>query len=140
MTIHAIQTGSVRIKRSQVRGSGHGMRRRLRVFTDPEWTDWIPTYAWLIDHPEGIIVVDTGQGRHLLHNCALWASSRAHVQRVVLTHLRIDHDGRLAHFPDSEILASRRELHAGERTGRCPQLVDPRSGVNGLLLTGAADA
>lgn len=77
MTIHAIQTGSVRIKRSQVRGSGHGMRRRLRVFTDPEWTDWIPTYAWLIDRPEGIIVVDTGQGRPLLHNCALWASGRA---------------------------------------------------------------
>jgi glyoxylase-like metal-dependent hydrolase (beta-lactamase superfamily II) len=136
MTIHAIQTGSVRIKRSQVRGSGHGMRRRLRVLTDPEWTDWIPTYAWLIDHPEGIIVVDTGQGRHLLdsvhslHPYLRWAvrfrierdeeigpQLRAlgvkprDVQRVVLTHLHIDHDGGLAHFPDSEILASRRELH-----------------------------
>ena len=135
MTIHAIQTGSVRIKRSQVRGSGHGMRRRLRVFTDPEWTDWIPTYAWLIDHPEGIIVVDTGQGRHLLdsvhslHPYLRWAvrfrierdeeigpQLRAlgvkprDVQRVVLTHLHIDHDGGLAHFPESEILVSRREL------------------------------
>ena len=47
-------------------GSGHGLRRRLRVFADPEWTDWLPTYAWVIDHPEGIIVVDTGQGTHLL--------------------------------------------------------------------------
>ena len=61
MTIHAIQTGSVRIKRSQVRGRGHGLRRRLAVFADPQWTDWLPTYAWMIDHPEGIIVVDTGQ-------------------------------------------------------------------------------
>jgi glyoxylase-like metal-dependent hydrolase (beta-lactamase superfamily II) len=34
------------------------------------------------------------------------------VRRVVLTHLHMDHDGGLAHFPDSEILVSRRELHA----------------------------
>jgi glyoxylase-like metal-dependent hydrolase (beta-lactamase superfamily II) len=136
MTIRAIQTGSVRIKRSQVRGSGHGLRRRLRVFTDAEWTDWLPTYAWLIDHPEGPIVIDTGQGRHLLDNAhslhpylrgavrfrietdeeigpqlrALGIKPRD-VKRVVLTHLHVDHDGGLAHFPDSEILVSRGELH-----------------------------
>ena len=32
------------------------------------------------------------------------------VRRVVLTHLHIDHDGGLAHFPDSDILVSRHEL------------------------------
>ena len=58
MKIHAIQTGSVRIKRSQACGRGHGMARRLRVFADPQWTGWLPTYAWMIDHPEGVIVVD----------------------------------------------------------------------------------
>jgi hypothetical protein len=25
-----------------------------------------PTYAWVIEHREGVIVVDTGQGAHLL--------------------------------------------------------------------------
>jgi len=45
MRIHAIQTGSVRIKRSQVRRSGRGLRRQLRIFVDPQWTDWLPTYA-----------------------------------------------------------------------------------------------
>jgi N-acyl homoserine lactone hydrolase len=136
MTIHAIQTGSVRIKTSQVRGRGRGMRRRLRIFTDPQWTDWLPTYAWVIDHPEGIIVVDTGQGRHLLDGVRSWhpyhrwevkfriehdeeigPQLRAlgvrprDVQRVVLTHLHIDHDGGLAHFPQCPIFVSRRELH-----------------------------
>jgi len=62
MRIHAIRTGSVRIKRSQVRGRGRGLRRRLRIFADPLRTEWLPTYAWMIDHPEGLIVVDTGQG------------------------------------------------------------------------------
>ena len=150
MTIHAIQTGSVRIKRAQVRGRGHGLRRRLGIFVDPHWTDWLPTYAWMIDHPEGIIVVDTGQGAHLLdcvrslhpylrwevefrieHDeeigpqlCALGVRSRD-VKRVVLTHLHIDHDGGLAHFPESEVLVSRGELHtargwAGRLRGYLP--------------------
>lgn len=144
MTIHAIQTGSVRIKRSQVRGRGHGLRRRLAIFADPQWTDWLPTYAWMIDHPEGIIVVDTGQGMQLLDSArslhpylrwevefhiehdeeigprlrALGVRSRD-VKRVVLTHLHIDHDGGLAHFPESEIFVSRGELHAARGwTGR----------------------
>jgi glyoxylase-like metal-dependent hydrolase (beta-lactamase superfamily II) len=135
MKIHAIRTGSVRIKTAQVEGRGRGVRRRLGVFTDPNWTEWLPTYAWVIDHPEGVIVVDTGQGTHLLdtgkslHPYMRWEVSfrlerdeeigpqlRAlgigprDVKRVVLTHLHADHDGGLAHFPHTEILVSRGEL------------------------------
>ena len=32
----------------------------IRVLTDDKWAGWLPIYAWVIDHPEGIIVVDTG--------------------------------------------------------------------------------
>jgi glyoxylase-like metal-dependent hydrolase (beta-lactamase superfamily II) len=135
MRIHAIRTGSVRIKRSQVHGRGRGLRRRLRIFADPQWTDWLPTYAWMIDHHEGVIVVDTGQGTHLLetvrslHPYLRWEvmfrverheevgpQLRAmgvgphDVKRVVLTHLHVDHDGGLAHCPHSDILVSRLEL------------------------------
>jgi hypothetical protein len=60
--VRIIQTGSVRIKAAQVEGRRHGVARRLAVFTDRSWTDWLPTYAWAIEHREGIIVVDTGQG------------------------------------------------------------------------------
>ena len=66
MKVHAIQTGFVRIKRAQVEAHGHGLSRRLAIFTDRNWTDWLPTYAWVIDHREGVMVVDTGQGAHLL--------------------------------------------------------------------------
>ena len=38
----------------------------LRFLPSTEWTEWLPTYAWVIDTDEGIIVVDTGQGAHLL--------------------------------------------------------------------------
>ena len=66
MKVHAIQTGFVRIKSAQVEGRGQGLSRRLAIFTDQDWTEWLPTYAWVIDHREGVIVVDTGQGVHLL--------------------------------------------------------------------------
>ena len=137
MKIHAIQTGFVRIKTAQVEGRGVGLRRRLAVFTDSHWTEWLPTYAWVVEHPEGVIVVDTGQGTHLLQTATslhpymrwevrfriapdqeLGPQLRAlgiaphDVTRVVLTHLHIDHDGGLAHFPRSEILVSRGELQA----------------------------
>ena len=61
MRIHAIQTGSVAIKESQRQGVGHGIRRRLNPLVDKAWTEPLPIYAWVIEHPEGIIVVDTGE-------------------------------------------------------------------------------
>lgn len=159
MKIHAIQTGSVRIKTAQVEGHGHGLARRLAVFTDREWTDWLPTYAWAIEHPDGVIVVDTGQGAHLLetgkslHPFVRWEvvfriepeqeagpQLRAlgigprDVKRVVLTHLHMDHDGGLAHFPNSEILVAPGELRTasgllgqlrGYLPNRWPSWFDP---------------
>jgi glyoxylase-like metal-dependent hydrolase (beta-lactamase superfamily II) len=159
MKLHAIQTGAVRIKTAQVQGRGHGLRRRLAIVTDRQWTAWLPTYAWLIDHPEGVIVVDTGQGMHLLdaqrslHPYHRWEVSfrldreeeigpqlralgigRRDVRRVVLTHLHVDHDGGLEHFPDTEINVSRRELRTahgwmgrlrGYLPNRWPRWFDP---------------
>jgi N-acyl homoserine lactone hydrolase len=150
MKIHAIQTGSVRIKTAQVEGRGHGLARRLAVFTDHSWTEWLPTYAWAIEHHEGVIVVDTGQGRHLLetskslHPFVRWevdfriereeeigpqlqmlGIGPRDVKRVVLTHMHMDHDGGLAHFRGSEILVARGELRmasgwAGRMRGYLP--------------------
>ena len=159
MRIHAIQTGFVKIKSAQVEGHGHGLARRLAIFTDRNWTEWLPTYAWAIEHKEGVIVVDTGQGAHLLetatsyHPFARWEvvfridreeeigpQLRAlgigprDVKKVVLTHLHMDHDGGLAHFPNSEILVASGELRtasgwAGRMRGylpnRWPSWFDP---------------
>ena len=58
VNIHHIQTGTVRVKTAQRSRKRGGL---LRVLTDSKWTDWLPIYTWVIDHPEGIIVVDTGE-------------------------------------------------------------------------------
>jgi len=159
MRIHAIQTGTVKIKTAQVEGRGHGPRRQIALYADRNWTEWLPTYAWAIEHPEGVIVVDTGQGVHLLetsssyHPFLRWEVAfrieseeeigpqlrnlgigPRDVKKVVLTHLHMDHDGGLAHFPNSEILVSSDELHtasgwAGRIRGylpnRWPSWFDP---------------
>jgi N-acyl homoserine lactone hydrolase len=61
MKIHAIQTGTVAIKSRQREGVGHGARRQLNTLIDREWTAPLPIYAFAIEHPDGVIVIDTGE-------------------------------------------------------------------------------
>jgi N-acyl homoserine lactone hydrolase len=134
MRIHAIETGRVQIKKAQIEGRGHGTWRQLQPILSREWADWSPTYAWAIEHPEGVIVVDTGAAAHLkslprwhpyfqlavrfdiegeqevgpqLRSRGIGARD---VKTVILTHMHIDHAGGLAHFPHSRILVSGEEL------------------------------
>jgi glyoxylase-like metal-dependent hydrolase (beta-lactamase superfamily II) len=134
MRIHAIQTGRVRIKQAQIEGRGHGLLRQLQPIISREWADWTPVYAWAIEHPEGVIVVDTGSAAHL-KRLPGWhpyfqlavrfdiepeqevgpqlrglGIGERDVKTVVLTHLHSDHDGGLAHFPYSRTFADRDEI------------------------------
>jgi N-acyl homoserine lactone hydrolase len=146
MKIHAIQTGMVAIKARQVQGYGHGARRRLNMFLDRAWTEPLPIYAFAIEHPEGLIVVDTGETArtserdyfprwHPFFRFGLreWVAPYDEIgprlverglapgdaRRVILTHLHTDHAGGLHHFPHAEILVSRGDLdEASGRRGR----------------------
>jgi glyoxylase-like metal-dependent hydrolase (beta-lactamase superfamily II) len=150
MRVHAIETGRVRIKASQIIGRGRGLRRRLAPLIDAEWSEWLPVNAYAIEHSDGVILVDTGASTGLkrlprwhpyFQFCvrfdiepeeeagpqlkALGIGS-ADVKRVVLTHLHIDHDGGLGAFPKSEILVSPGEMErasglAGRIGGYLPQ-------------------
>jgi N-acyl homoserine lactone hydrolase len=139
MRIHAIQTGTVAVKQRQVRGVGQGIQRRLNTLLDHAWTDPLPIYVWVIEHPEGIIVVDTGETAratepgyfpwwHPYYRLGVreWVRPEEEVgpqlralgippeevRWVVLTHLHTDHAGGLAHFPKADILISRTEYQS----------------------------
>lgn len=136
MKIHAIETGRVRVTERWRQGEGEGIRRLLNAWFDKAITDWLPIYVWVIEHPEGILVVDTGipfdanKPRYfppfmpLIQRAAVFdilpeeqidrkmqtlGLEPKDVRWVVLTHLHQDHDGGLHHFPNSEIIVSRVE-------------------------------
>ena len=133
MRVHAIETGTVRLHPRQVEGRG-GRNRALRTIAERAWTEPLPILAWLIEHPDGLIVVDTGESSHV--NDKGWQPAwhpyfrfavrldvtpeqeigprlralgfdPADVRYVVMTHLHTDHAGGMSHFPQSEFLIAR---------------------------------
>ena len=131
MKIHAIQTGTVEIKKNQVIGKGSGALRLVNVLFGRDWVEPpVPIYAWVIEHNEGIIVVDTGDTArtsepgyfprwHPYYNLAVrfhvkpeeevgiqlkqMGITPKDVRKVILTHMHTDHAGGLHHFPESKI-------------------------------------
>ena len=131
MKVHLIQTGVVRVKRSFLDGSvgAGGMPQFLwKLRTDREWSEPLPIYAWLIEHSEGLILVDSGDTAaappspliptkpHIEPEDELPARLRKlgvrpqDIRLVVMTHLHSDHVNGLAGLPKQRVLASAAEL------------------------------
>jgi glyoxylase-like metal-dependent hydrolase (beta-lactamase superfamily II) len=60
MKIHALSTGTVRLKRSFLFATT-GWRRQLNLFLPDEWSQPVPIHCWAIEHGERLLVVDTGE-------------------------------------------------------------------------------
>jgi len=141
MRMHVIQTGTVAVPPNQRQGKGTGVLRIINTFTDRRWTEPLPIYAWVIEHPKGVIVIDTGETAKATEpgyfpawhpyfkKVREWVTPEQEVgpqlqalgirpndvRWVIMTHLHTDHAGGLRHFPKSEILVMRRafELASG---------------------------
>lgn len=137
MKIHAIQTGTVAVRARQQAGRGAGPLRLVATVADRRWTEPLPIYAWLVEHAEGLIVIDTGETArasnpgyfprwHPYFRLGLqeWVTAEEEigpqlqdlgiapddVRWVVMTHLHTDHAGGLGHFRRSEVLVARAEF------------------------------
>lgn len=61
ISIYAISTGKVTMKTK-----AHSARykpfpmRVLDIMRDKKFTQWFPIYVWVIEHPEGVFIIDTG--------------------------------------------------------------------------------
>ena len=135
--IHVIRTGFVQVRQAQASSKGHGIARTVNMLIDSEWTDWLPIYAWAIEHRGRVVLVDTGEtsrvhelgyhpGWHPFYRRAvrfkvapedeLGPQLRAagiqarDVSDVILTHLHTDHAGGLRHVVGSRTWVNDSEL------------------------------
>jgi len=111
-----------------------GIGRKIDIFRDPNWVEPLPILCFLIEHPEGRFLVDTGDtwrnsvpgylprwnpfykqvqirvapheevGSRLL---AMGLDPATDIGTVILTHFHHDHTGGLDHFPRSRIIGPR---------------------------------
>ena len=120
-------------------GGERGAGGALDTLRDRQWSDWLPIHAWVIEHPDGTIVVDTGETARVNEPGYLprWhpyyrlgvrfeiapedelgpqlerlGLDPAGVRTVVLTHLHHDHADGLHHLPNARVLVTAREQRA----------------------------
>jgi glyoxylase-like metal-dependent hydrolase (beta-lactamase superfamily II) len=114
MKIHALTTGTVRVKHSFL-FAGSGVRRQLDLFLPDEWSEPLPIHAWAIEHDGRVVVVDTGETaqarnvpfarfdvavQHELPQALAGAGlDIADADMVVLTHMHGDHMDGAVHVP-----------------------------------------
>jgi len=134
--IHAIKTGCVQFRPAQIRARASGLGRWWRIFSDREWTREMPIYCYLIEHPEGLFMVDTGETARIAEpgfmprwNPYVRRALRyrispedevgpqlkrlgfdpGDVSAVVMTSLALGHAGGLAYFRRARIVVSAQE-------------------------------
>jgi len=133
LQIHAIQTGFVAVKQAHRQLVGPDETRLLSIAADRQWTAWMPINTWVIEHPEGVIVVDSGEtskindpdytacdpvtGWIYSHNLRFAVNPAdelpaqlqaldidpADVRILVQTHLHSDHMGNIGSFPNAAV-------------------------------------
>lgn len=64
--LHSIQTGWVAVKRTHRAFRGPAVLRLPAVIADSRWTEWLPVICFAIEHPEGLIIVDTGESARMV--------------------------------------------------------------------------
>lgn len=144
--ITAISTGTANCHKLQEAGreGASPLRRKLDIMRDKEWTGPKPIFTFLVEHPEGLFVVDTGDNHHNSEKSGylpwwnpffqkavqikvapeeeigpqlsrLGIDAARDVKAVLMTHLHHDHTGGLGHFPHTPIMVTDENLRAANR-------------------------
>jgi len=149
--IHGISTGLISLKEKAVNVKNPGMLSLLPTFFSKKFAPMMPIWCWLVEHPEGNILIDLGETSKV-HDPAYFKVLDAvssyyfrtqmkfdvkredeldmqlkelgftpkDIDRVILTHLHLDHTGCLEYFLNHTIEVNKLENEKPE--GVFPQL------------------
>lgn len=133
MKVHVIETGRVFLRQALADGPENAVLGLLNALVRPKKMS-VPIHAYLVEHPDGCILVDTGLHAEAYNPPLMRAflaveniepsqevgpQMRAQglrpedVRWVIPTHLHMDHAGGLHHFPDAEVFVHRPEFEKG---------------------------
>src|SRR5258707_12617796 len=138
--VHLVSTGGVTVKTRFRQAKKTGLLAMLSFILDRHFTEWLPIWVMVIEHPEGIFVIDTGENANVndpgyFRSSGVFANwfdttqfkfkverdeeidrqlmslniPTDRVNKVILTHLHLDHIDGLRHFPGTPILVNRAE-------------------------------
>jgi N-acyl homoserine lactone hydrolase len=75
--VHALCTGTVAVKRNFRTKNGFGELAKINILMDKHYTEYMPIWVWVIEHPDGLMIVDTGESSAIAdQNKYLAAESR----------------------------------------------------------------
>ncbi|PPK87384.1 glyoxylase-like metal-dependent hydrolase (beta-lactamase superfamily II) [Neolewinella xylanilytica] len=60
LRVHGLSTGTLALKDKVMNCTRPGNLRTLLSFVDKQWADFMPVWTWVIEHPEGTFLIDTG--------------------------------------------------------------------------------
>ena len=65
--IHAITTGLISVKGNFLSRKGKGVFAKINILLGQHHAAFMPIWVWVIEHPEGVIVIDTGDVEEANH-------------------------------------------------------------------------
>jgi N-acyl homoserine lactone hydrolase len=149
--IHAISTGQVRVAKRFRDARFSGIAAQLDFLLCKQFTEWMPVWVWVIEHPEGVFIIDTGEIAAVNDKDYFTSSGRfskwvntkrfqfdvsreEEIDRqlkqlnidvtsatVILTHIHLDHIDGIKHFPQNKIIISRKEWE--KPFGHLPKII-----------------
>jgi glyoxylase-like metal-dependent hydrolase (beta-lactamase superfamily II) len=136
--LHLFSTGMVADKARFREPRFRGLVGTLDAILDHRFTEWLPIWVMVIEHPEGTFIIDTGERTEVTRPgyftssgiLASWFDTTQYrfsidrsqeigqqierlkitdISKIVLTHLHFDHTDGLFYFPHLPILVNKLE-------------------------------
>ncbi|MEL7305001.1 MAG: N-acyl homoserine lactonase family protein [Myxococcota bacterium] len=74
--LSALRVGFVQIRPTHYEGSGPTAFRIPKIIMESSWASWMPIIVYLVQHPDGAILVDTGLNRDIAMDPATFEPSQ----------------------------------------------------------------